>query len=359
MKTSFLVTFLLLWSFPYTFAQIEDLLADPNITWIGETELEYDLEPEYLIGSGNPKMDRYYECRVRKNDFNDCNNYYDVISDIGDAIAAGKLLAYDKKDGRKLTKEEISQRFILGLDSLTTFDLETQEERIKIVTICEPAISFIRTLRVKKVWYYNRKIRQFANRVIGVSFMMPVYDEKKDSILKEKGVLMYVAFPMRNQKELHINMPQVPFCMETTEYVEIDSFKTLKGNLNKTFEQFFFQLPKNKAIETYSRESSSCCNQLIDKEEYQYIFNASLDSINLFNHHDYREPVKVAKRPVLEFEDYSKKYKVVQTWYFDATTNQLVSKLDAVAPAKDEFDDNGNFLYTVPLFYLCFRKKAK
>jgi len=350
MKIIFTLAFILVCY--HGFAQMEGLLSNPNIEWIAETELEYNFEPENLEGNGR------YDYRVRKNDFSYCSESYSLLAGIVDAVEEGKLAAYAKVGGKKLTKEEISQRLFPGVDTTTYIDPETFEERLAIVSVCEPIYYDIKSCLVKQVWYYNRKTKQLANRVMGVSLMLPIYDEKSDSILEEKEVLIYVAFPLISKKSPNINQSNVPLVMETSEYLYTDSFKTLKGDLAQAFEQFFFQLPKSKAIKTYSTESRRCCNQLINQNEYEEIFNASGDSISGFNHHDYTETIKIEKRPALKFEDY-KEYKVRQTWYYDTKSHQLSSTLDAIAPIKSILDDNGNLLYNQTLFYLCFSKEGK
>ncbi|MBK7872774.1 MAG: hypothetical protein IPJ74_19900 [Saprospiraceae bacterium] len=45
MKTTLLIIFILILNLPII-AQIEDLLTNPDIEWIGEIELEYNFEPE-------------------------------------------------------------------------------------------------------------------------------------------------------------------------------------------------------------------------------------------------------------------------------------------------------------------------
>ncbi|MBK7872775.1 MAG: hypothetical protein IPJ74_19905 [Saprospiraceae bacterium] len=154
-------------------------------------------------------------------------------------------------------------------------------------------------------------------------------------------------------------MPEVSFTMETSEYVNKNAFKTLKGDMNKTFEQVFFQLPKQRKTAIYSTGTGRCCKDMIDTEEYNKIFNYSVDTIISYHTETYEQTIKTKENPKLGFNLYSNEYKLIQTWYFDAETNQLVSLLEAAAPALDVLDENGDFLYIQSLFYLCFSESVQ
>lgn len=48
------------------------------------------------------------------------------------------------------------------------------------------------------------------------------------------------------------------------------------------------------------------------------------------------------------------KYQIVQDFYFDATTNSINTKVLAIAPLRDYYDDFGNFKFTRLMFWLVY-----
>lgn len=49
-----------------------------------------------------------------------------------------------------------------------------------------------------------------------------------------------------------------------------------------------------------------------------------------------------------------KRYRLREVWYFDSNTSSLKVRILGIAPLKEEYDDNGNFKYERPLFWLYY-----
>ncbi|PHI18566.1 gliding motility protein GldN [Lewinellaceae bacterium SD302] len=54
-----------------------------------------------------------------------------------------------------------------------------------------------------------------------------------------------------------------------------------------------------------------------------------------------------------------KRYRVKEIWYFDKSTATLKSKIIGLSPLKEEYDENGNFKYELPLFWVYFPATRK
>ena len=55
----------------------------------------------------------------------------------------------------------------------------------------------------------------------------------------------------------------------------------------------------------------------------------------------------------INFEDI-KRFRIKEVWYFDEATSTMNVRILGIAPMKDIFDDNGNFRYEKPLFWVYF-----
>ncbi|MDX1941744.1 MAG: hypothetical protein SFU99_14385 [Saprospiraceae bacterium] len=350
MKTTLLIIFILILNHS-GIAQIEDLLTNPDIEWIGEVELEYNFEPELLTVLGMSENflseNREYNYTVRKNNFDYCKSAGSINELMINLAENGELPVYVSSAEVERISDEDLQTFFYLIDTLSIAYLD-HRTAIKYKINAEIITSYF----VKQIYYYDHKKQILTNRVLGVSLVIDDYDENGNK--KYKRVLCYMAFPKVNEKQYDINLPEVLFTMETSEYVNKNAFKTLKGDMNKTFEQVFFQLPKQRKTAIYSTETGRCCKEIIDTEEHNKIFNYSVDTIISYHPETYEQTIKTTENPKLGFNLYSNEYKLIQTWYFDAETNQLVSRLEAAAPALDVLDENGNFLFIQSLFYLCF-----
>jgi len=53
------------------------------------------------------------------------------------------------------------------------------------------------------------------------------------------------------------------------------------------------------------------------------------------------------------FED-AKRFRIKEVWFFDEATSTLKVRILGIAPLRDHFDDNGNFKYEKPMFWIYY-----
>ena len=46
------------------------------------------------------------------------------------------------------------------------------------------------------------------------------------------------------------------------------------------------------------------------------------------------------------------RFRISEMWYFDSQTSQLRVRILGIAPLREEYDENGNFLYEAPMFWV-------
>ena len=77
-----------------------------------------------------------------------------------------------------------------------------------------------------------------------------------------------------------------------------------------------------------------------------------VDTTVVFDPDTYEEEIKIV-RSVINYEDI-KRYRLKEIWFFDEESSTMKVRTLGIAPIKDELDDNGNFKYELPLFWVYY-----
>jgi len=113
----------------------------------------------------------------------------------------------------------------------------------------------------------------------------------------------------------------------------------------------FFEIIKDAAMNgeltLYSAQDDKFSKSI---EEFNGIFFEK-DTVPVTNEND--EMVYMPIENTFNYEDI-RRFRVKEVWYFDENTSTLKVKILGIAPLKDIFDDNGNFRYEKPLFWVYF-----
>jgi gliding motility associated protien GldN len=76
---------------------------------------------------------------------------------------------------------------------------------------------------------------------------------------------------------------------------------------------------------------------------------ATVDTVITFDPETYEEEIQIVRND-LNPEDI-KQFRIKEIWFFDEESSTMQSRILGIAPLKDEFDENGNYKYTTPLFW--------
>ena len=77
-----------------------------------------------------------------------------------------------------------------------------------------------------------------------------------------------------------------------------------------------------------------------------------MDTITTFHPETYVEEIKIVKDE-LNWEDV-KRIRIKEQWFFDENTSTLQVRILGIAPLIDVRDENGNFRYEKPLFWVYY-----
>jgi len=76
---------------------------------------------------------------------------------------------------------------------------------------------------------------------------------------------------------------------------------------------------------------------------------SSVDTIILFDEETYEEKIEIVPNE-LNPEDV-RRYRLKEDWFFDSESSTLQVRILGIAPLKEVYDENDNFLYEQPLFW--------
>ncbi len=79
---------------------------------------------------------------------------------------------------------------------------------------------------------------------------------------------------------------------------------------------------------------------------------SSVDTVYIMDPETYEEKVEIVRND-LNWEDI-KRFRVKEVWFFDAEASQLRVRILGISPLRDVNDDNGNFRYEQPMFWIYY-----
>ena len=116
----------------------------------------------------------------------------------------------------------------------------------------------------------------------------------------------------------------------------------------------FFNILKDAALQgditLYSTEDDKFSYSLNEMDLENILFK--MDTITTFHPETYVEEIKIVKDE-LNWEDV-KRIRIKEQWFFDENTSTLQVRILGIAPLIDVRDENGNFRYEKPLFWVYY-----
>ncbi len=119
-------------------------------------------------------------------------------------------------------------------------------------------------------------------------------------------------------------------------------------------ERYFFNILFDAAMEgeitAYSVEDDKFTNPLRPDELRNMV--SSIDTITTFDPVTYEERIEVVENEMNPAD--IQRYRIKEVWFFDEETSTMQVRVLGIAPLLDVTDDNGNFLYEQPLFWVYY-----
>ena len=107
---------------------------------------------------------------------------------------------------------------------------------------------------------------------------------------------------------------------------------------------------KSGEITVYSAEDDKFSNKMTIEEVSS--IGSSVDTVTTFDPETYEEQIQIVSND-LNPEDV-KRFRLKEIWFFDQESSTLQVRIMGIAPLLDERDENGNFKYERPLFWVYY-----
>lgn len=133
-----------------------------------------------------------------------------------------------------------------------------------------------------------------------------------------------------------------------------------KMNLPFAYEErpFFtilMEASTSEEITAYSTEDDKFSIPLTPEEVAS--MGANIDTITILDPETYEETIQVVRNEVNPAD--VKRYRLKEIWFFDEETSTLQVRILGIAPLIDVKDDNGNFRYEKPMFWVYYPEARK
>lgn len=115
-----------------------------------------------------------------------------------DAAKSGEITVYDIEDDKftkPLAPEEVASKGA-SVDTVTVFDPETYEEKIKIVSN-EINAEDVKRFRVKEVWFFDKESSSLQVRILGIAPLLDVKDDNGNFLYEQ--LMFWVYYPDARQ----------------------------------------------------------------------------------------------------------------------------------------------------------------
>ncbi len=116
------------------------------------------------------------------------------------------------------------------------------------------------------------------------------------------------------------------------------------------FVKVLMDAASNGEIDVYSTVDDKFTQQMTSEEVGS--IGSSTDTILQFDPETYEEKVTIVNNEI-NYEDI-KRFRVKEVWFFDEESSTMKVRILGIAPLKDVKDENGNFKFEQPLFWVYY-----
>lgn len=218
----------------FSFQNIDKLLADPEITWVGEVYVDY-IPNTSITEPVNPKIEKRYGSsdyntfEVLKAQIKADDDWlkelptqlsYKLLQLNSAKLNVYKDAALTQKLSPKAYEKAIKHEFI---DTIITFDPATFEE-IVMVIVDHLKISAVKVFRVKQILTYNEKTNKLTVIPVAIAPIALVYN--RENIRKDVLFWMPIKEAFNN---LNLDALSVDWAKRLTKDISCKSIRTIKG----------------------------------------------------------------------------------------------------------------------------------
>lgn len=350
-KTFNMRTIILLLALPFlpflVTAQLDDLLKNPDVSYVATFETEHDFRISVKRETSNLQLLKLY---------NPQNSCADFATDnwlskwLLNGMKDGIYKAYESADLSVIVEHSTLLDKITTIDTVITFYPETYEEVMKVIkNEINPAD--IKSIRTLQAIYYDKKSSSYQTRIMAVAPM--VNKTNPEGKVLGSTPLAWLAMDSKLSSSLSAGSPDVTWAallLDKNNPLIIKELKVKKNDSKKTFMELLF-LEAASMKHPVEESVGYGCSNLLTKNELESM-GRTIDTVITFDPATSEETMRVIKNDLQPVN--IKTVFLAQEWYFDNRRKMLVNRLNAIGPVVDVTGVNGELMYSKTLYYLHF-----
>jgi hypothetical protein len=386
-------------------AQVEDLMRDKNITWIGEFTSDYVVEGYKFLDT----LDYLNSSKLLKF-FNPSDNHFlDSETPFESKIRGSENRVKNVYNDSSFT---IKWKYYAP-DTIEKFDSVTNERKQIIVFSNWVVLPNPKFYKARQILFYDKKKANFGLRILAIALIQNAYNEEGEVIgLRDQG---WIKPTNIGSEKVNWANPNIIIARRLTSRQNspiLDSMNILKNTIGDIKQTFIDDLSRKKSINLYGdegdytkkhtktvrdsllkniqqaiaesklpKDSSQLAPQK-DSAKVKYVYynrnNADSDVFPDFTKMGQPDTAKKINKPTIDslsnqavvldsFPEFTTpplvdsldlygskaiyKLRIIQDWYWDEKLKNICVRLFAIAPMKKIYNEAGEFLFDLPLFY--------
>lgn len=104
-------------------------------------------------------------------------------------------------------------------------------------------------------------------------------------------------------------------------------------------------------IQAYAINDNEDFSEPLGKAEVEQLLH-EVDTFISYDPITYVETIEIAHNNINA--DNIKRFRIKEVWYFDENSSTMKTRIIGIAPLQDVMDDQGNFMYELPMFWVYF-----
>ncbi len=354
MKSLFCSLFLL---FCYTTtAQFANLIKDKNVAWVAESTIDVRLDLLYESDHKNIYEQTSYD---PSNLDLTILKYQDTKSvEVGDGMSffANTLLKAVENKQLTIYSDSLCVQAIDALsllirqDTIQQIDPNTYETTIRIV---KSQLDFqdIKFFRAYQITYYSPKNNRWSSKTLAVAPLVMKHNELGNFVAWKPVFWIKVA----NEK-IDLNASSTTWAVRRwsrskENMLQLNTLKVhKKGNGDMPMSHFLNAVKTNPKLKVY-RAGNWHDKALLSPTDKENLF-VSVDTIQMIDPVTYETKTKIVRNELDATT--TNKLQLVQEWAWDNKRKVLSVRCLGVAPMRDIKNQEGEFLFCMPIFYQRF-----
>ena len=328
-------------------AQLDDLLKNPDVSYVATFETEHDFRLSSKRETSDLQLLKFDYQNKGCADFRNDNW---LARWLLQGMKNGIYRAYESIDLSVIVTHTTLLNKITTIDTVITFDPDTYEETMRVIKN-ELNPDDIKSFRTLQAIYYHKKTGNFQTRLLAIAPMVDITDPQGN--VNGKMPLAWLAMDGKLADGLSVQSPDVAWAallLDRVNTLKISELKLKKNEMKKTFAEQLFQEAISMKHPVESSEGYGCKNMLTRKE-IDAMTN-SIDTVITFDPETYKETMQIGKSEYTTAK--LKQVLLAQEWYYDGSRHLIATKLKAIAPMVDVYDDKNTFMYSRRQYYLHF-----